>query len=233
VTDEVLDKLAAAPPRRVLEDLARIGHALAKHDRARPEVELYLASGQSVRGRVLRVADGMALLVSPPAASAVGSVLGTEKRASRGRANQEVIGSAVTFVVIDQIVALSVADASLLVKAPTSDAPVPSRLELQRQAASRGDALELPMHLGGASELDDDGRRAIGVTLPLVADVLAAIASDAMGKEALATIESVEIGAAASGDVQLTGKRLVVRAPTLLADQFTHQALRRAIEKLL
>ena len=206
MTDEVLDKLVAAPPRRVLEDLARIGHALAKHDRARPEVELYLASGQSVCGRVLRVADGMALIV---------------------------IGSAVTFVVIDHIVALSVADASLLVKAPTSDAPVPSRLELQRQAAARGDALKLPIHLGGASELDDDGRRAIGVTLPLVADVLAAIASDAMGRDALAAIDSVELGAAASGDVQVAGKRLVVRAPKLLADQFTHQALRRAIEKLL
>jgi len=211
VTDDVLEQLAVATPRRVLEDLAKLGHALAKAERARPEVELVLASGHVVRGRIARVADGHALVV-----------VGGSRQAP-----------AVAFVPADQIAAVTVADASLLVRAPVPDAPVPSRLELARQLAARGEALGKRFELGGASELDDDGRRAIGVTLPIVADVLSKIASDAMGKEALAAIDTVELGAATSGDVQRSGMRLVVRAPKLLADQFTHAALRRAIEKLL
>jgi len=211
MTDDLLEQLAVATPRRVLEDLAKLGHALANADRARPEVELVLASGHVVRGRIARVADGHALVV-----------VGGSRQAP-----------AVAFVPADQIAAVTVADASLLVRAPVPDAPVPSRLELARQLAARGDALGMKLELGGASELDDDGRRAIGVTLPIVADVLASIASDAMGKEALAAIDTVELGAASSGDVQRSGKRLVVRAPKLLADQFTHASLRRAIEKLL
>jgi len=211
VTDDVLEQLAVATPRRVLEDLAKLGHALAKAERARPEVELVLASGHVVRGRIARVADGHALVV-----------VGGSRQAP-----------AVAFVPADQIAAVTVADASLLVRAPVPDAPVPSRLELARQLAARGEALGKRFELGGASELDDDGRRAIGVTLAIVADVLSKIASDAMGKEALAAIDTVELGAATSGDVQRSGMRLVVRAPKLLADQFTHAALRRAIEKLL
>jgi len=211
VTDDVLEQLAVATPRRVLEDLARLGHALAKTDRARPEVELVLASGHVVRGRIARVADGVAMVVT-------------------GGSRQT---PAVAFVPADHIAAVTVADASLLVRAPVPDAPVPSRLELARQLAARSASLGLTFELGGASELDDDGRRAIGVTLPLVADVLATIAGDAMGKEALAGIETVELGAATSGDVSRSGKRLVVRAPKLLADQFTPAALRREIEKLL
>ena len=211
MSDDVLEQLAVTTPRRVLEDLARLGHALAKANRARPEVELLLASGHTVRGRIARVADAMAMIV----------VGGTPQ------------APAVAFVHVDQIAAATVGDASLLVKAPVPDAPVPSRLELQRQAAAKSEALKLVIELGGATELDDDGRRAIGVTLPLVGDVLAKIASDPMGKEALAGLDTVELGAAASGDVQRHGKRLVVRAPKLLADQFTHATLRRAIEKLL
>jgi len=112
---------------------------------------------------------------------------------------------------------------------------VPSRLELARQLAARSASLGLTFELGGASELDDDGRRAIGATLPLVVDVLAAIASDDMGKEALRKLETVELGAASSGDVGTydSGKRLVIRAPKLLTEQYTAATLRKAIEKLL
>jgi hypothetical protein len=219
VNESVLEQLKGGSPRHLLEDLARIGGALAKHDRARPEVELFLASGQTVHGRVVLVAeDGAVALVqiggSPQAPS-------------------------VAFVRVDQIAAITVVDASLLVKAPTADTPVPSKLELQRQAAARGDSLAstlgrtFALQLGGATELDDEGRRAIGVAMPLVNDVLGAIAGDEMGREALRAIDVVELGAASSGEVSLAGKRLVVRAPKLLTEQYTHATLRKAIEKLL
>jgi hypothetical protein len=223
VNDDVLSQLVGASPRRLLEDLARIGTALAKSDRARPEVECFLASGQTVRGRIVSVADdrqGAIALIA----------IGGNMRSP-----------AVTFIRVDQIAAVTVVDASLLVKAPVVDAPIPSKLELQRQLAARADGLagaigkRIALVLGGASELDDDGRRAIGATLPLVADVLAAIASDDMGKEALGKLDTVELGAASSGDVGTydSGRRLVIRAPKLLTEQFTAATLRKAIEKLL
>ena len=223
MNDDVLSQLTGASPRRLLEDLARIGAALAKNDRARPEIECYLASGQLVRGRVVSVADDR------QGAIALISVGGSVRAPS------------VTFVRVDQIAAVTVVDASLLVKAPVVDSPIPSKLELQRQLAARADGLanaighRLAITLGGASELDDDGRRAIGATLPLVVDVLAAIASDDMGKEALRKLETVELGAASSGDVGTydSGKRLVIRAPKLLTEQYTAATLRKAIEKLL
>jgi hypothetical protein len=223
VNDDVLSQLTGASPRRLLEDLARIGAALAKNDRARPEVECYLASGQLVRGRVVSVADDR------QGAIALIAIGGSVRSPS------------VTFVRVDQIAAVTVVDASLLVKAPVVDAPIPSKLELQRQLAARADALagalgrRIELALGGASELDDDGRRAIGATLSLVAEVLAAVGADEMGKAALSKIELVELGAASSGDVGTydSGRRLVIRAPKLLTEQYTASTLRRAIEKLL
>jgi hypothetical protein len=221
VTDDVLDQLKGGSPRHLLDELARVGYALAKNDRPRPEIELYLSSGQAVRGRIVSVADDRG------GAVAIVQVGGNARMPS------------VTFVRIDQIAALTVVDASLLVKAPVADAPVPSKLELQRQAAARSDALAnalgrpVPLQLGGASELDDDGRRAIGLAMPLVVEVITAIAGDEMGKEALRGVDAIELGAASAGDVHKDGKRLVIRAPKLLTEQFTHQTLRRAIEKLL
>ena len=219
--DDVLGQLAGAAPRKLLEDLARIGAALAKNDRPRPEVELFLTSGQLIKGRIVSVADdrqGAIALVQ----------VGGSTRAP-----------AVTFVRCDQIAALGVVDASLLVRAPTVDAPVPSKLELNRQIAAKADDLasavgrKLALWLGGASELDDDGRRAIVAALPLVIEVITAIAGDEMGKEALKSLETIELGSATSGEVYKDGKKLVIRAPKLVTEQYTHATLRRAIEKLL
>jgi len=230
VNDDVLSQLVGASPRRLLEDLARIGVALAKNDRARPEVECFLASGQTVRGRIVSVADHHQVGADDRQGAIALIAIGGNVR-----------GPSVTFVRVDQIAAVTVVDASLLVKAPVVDAPIPSKLELARQLAARGDSLagvigkRIELVLGGASELDDDGRRAIGVALPLVADVLAAIASDDMGKEALGKLDTVELGAASSGDVGTydSGRRLVIRAPKLLTEQYTAATLRKAIEKLL
>lgn len=225
MSDDILAQLVGVPPRRLLEDLARIGVALAKNERARPEVECFLASGQLVRGRIVSVAETPN---NDRGAIALIAVGGNPRAPS------------VTFVRVDQIAAVTVIDASLLVKAPVADAPIPSKLELQRQAAARADAFasvfgrKLTIELN-PTELDDDGRRAIGLTLPLVFDVLAAITGDEMGKVALKPLVSIELGAASSGDVGTYdgGKKLVVRAPKLLTEQFTMQTLRKAIEKLL
>ena len=218
--DDILGKLTGGSPRHLLEDLSRIAAALAKADRPRPEIELYVASGQVIRGGIVGVGDDRGDAI------AVVQVGGTAKQPT------------VTFVRVNQIVAVTVVDASLLVKAPGSDAPVPSKLELQRQLAARSDALASVLGRPFAfelvaSDLDEDGRRAIGAALPLVVDVLSAIAKEDLGKEALGAIDGIELGAATSADIQRTGKRLAIRAPKLVTEQLTHVVLRRAIEKLL
>ena len=204
-TDDVVGQLGIS--RHLLDDLARIAATLAKHGRVRPEVELVLASGHVVRGRIVTVDDGTAIVHAG--------------------------GTSATFVRIDQVSAITVVDASVLVKAPTADVPVPSKLELMRQLAARGDSLGKRLELGGATELDDDGRRAIGFALPVVDEVVGAIAGDAMGREALAKVDAIELGSASAGEVRLEGRRLVIRAPKLLSEAFTHASLRKAIERLL
>ena len=219
--DDTLEKLTAASPRGLLEELARIGAALAKLERARPEVEVFLASGQALRGRIVRVEEErgghIALLhtAGPPR------------------------NPSVAYVRVDQIAALTVSDANVLVHAPTADAPVPSRLELSRQLVARNDALAgalgRPLLITLATDANDDARRALGLALPLVTDVLTAVAGDVMGKEALAPVMAIELGGATGLEVYFEdGKqKLVLRVPTVLTQPLSHARLRATIEALL
>lgn len=213
--DDILGQLAAASPRKVLEDLARVGTALAKNDRARPEVDVYLASGQTIKGRVVSVADDRGTVL---AVLHVG-----------GPATQP----AVTFVRVDQVAAIGIADASLLVRAPVADTPPPSRLELQRQIAARADGLRLALKIELGGNLEDEDRRAIGALVPVLFEVLGAIAGDEMGAQALATIQTIELAAGSDGAVVKESRGFLIRAPKLLTEQYTHQTLRRALEKQL
>jgi hypothetical protein len=226
VIEGVLERLIGAAPRRLLEDLSRVAVALAKNDRARPEVELYLASGQVVKGRIVTVSDDR------QGAVAVVQVGGNVRQPS------------VTFVRVDQVAAVNVVDASLLVHAPVSDAPAPSRLELQRQIAARLDGLHtklgraefarpLAIKLATTSIEDDDSRRAVGALVPVLFDVLMAIVDDDMGKQAIGALESIELAADASGEVVKEPRGFSIRAPKLLTEQYTHQTLRKALEQHL
>lgn len=221
ISDELLARLPGAGPRHVLDELVRVGRALAAAGRPRPEIECHLASGAVIRGRVISVADERG--------QAIALVL------SGGNAR----APSVTYVRVDQIAALTVVDASLLVEAPAIDAPVPGRLELARQLAARAEALArelgrpLALELAAGAPLDDDGRRAVGVLLPLLAEALTAIARDPMGREALGALDAIELAAAPSSELRRDGRRLVIHAPQRVTDQLTASALREAIEKLL
>ena len=115
------------------------------------------------------------------------------------------------------------------------DAPAPSRLELQRQAAAY--SAGLPALLGRAPaiqlapELDDNDRRAIAALLPVLFDALTAIAGRAPGRAALAAIARIEIGAARNVALwKAAPDRLIVRAPWDAATAGTVAALGAAIE---
>jgi hypothetical protein len=217
--DDILGTLEARAPRRLLEDLSVIARAHAANDRQRPEIEVQLTSGAQIRGRIVSVTEDRAGAVAM-------LYVGGQPRSP-----------SVSFVRVDQIAAVTVIDASLLVRTPISDAPAPSGLELKRLVAAHSDSLAAmfgcatPLVIAG--ELDEDDRRALGVVLPVLVDVLRAVGSDEMGKTALSTIESVEISAWTHADVTKVGAKLVVHAPKLLTDAFTVASLRAAIEKVL
>ena len=217
--DDILGTLEARAPRRLLEDLSVIARALAANDRQRPEIEVQLTSGAQIRGRIVSVTEDRAGVVAM-------MYVGGQPRSP-----------SVAFVRVDQIAAVTVIDASLLVRAPISDAPAPSGLELKRQAAAHSDSLVVVFgratSLVIAGELDEDDRRAIGVVIPVLVEVLRVVGSDEMGKTALSSLESVEISAWTHADVTKVGTKLVVHAPKLLTDAFTPASLRAAIEKIL
>jgi hypothetical protein len=219
VSNDIVAQVKARSPRRVLDDLAPIAGAIAGHGRARPEIELMLATGASVRGRFVSLGDdrdGVTVVVQVGGSPAEPSV---------------------AFVRVDQVVCVIVPDAGLLVRGPVPDSPIPSKLELARQAAAKSDQLAgklgHPVSLAVVPEIDDDGRRAAATLLPLLADVLAAIAGDDMGKQALAPITAIELSAGSTGDIGRHGATLVVRAPRLLTEAYTRESLRAEIEKIL
>ncbi len=220
ISEDVLGTLEARAPRRLLEDLSIIARALAANDRQRPELELSLTSGAVIRGRIVSVTEDRGIVV-------VMLYVGGQPRSP-----------SVSFVRVDQIAAVTVIDASLLMRPLVSDAPAPSRLELQRQLAARGDSLAsafgraIPLALAGEGG-DDDDRRAVGVLLPVLVEVLLAVGSDEMGKSALAAVSRIELSAASHGDVRRDGGTLVIHAPKLLTDAYASGTLRAAIEKVL
>ena len=221
MTDDVIAQLIATPrsPRRLLEDLAALARVLAGHDRPRPEVELYLAGGQVVRGRLAGVVDDGGATIAMV-------ITGGQPRTP-----------ALAYVRVDHVVAVIAADASLLVRAPVSDQPAPRKLELARALGARAESLTtalgraLPMTT--VAELDDDGRRAVAALLPALVDTLRAIARDGMGKQALDALAGVELGAAAQPAVQRADGKLVVLAPKLAMDAWAPARLRAELEKLL
>ena len=127
---------------------------------------------------------------------------------------------------------------SVCARLEVPDAPAPSRLELQRQAAAY--SAGLPALLGRAPaiqlapDLDDDDRRAIDALLPVLFDALTAIAGGGAGRAALAGIARIEIGAARSAALwKEAPDRLVVRAPRDPAAACTIGSLRAAIERAI
>jgi hypothetical protein len=221
VIDDVAGELAAHSPRRVLEELAQLGRALIAAGRPRPEVELILGGGRELRGRIVAVGEGGAA-----GAVAVLMVGGTPR------------APAIAYVRVDDIAALTVPDAALLLRGPAVSAPAPSRLELGRQAQAQAEglsgALGRPIAVRVPGELDDDGRRAVAALIPLVGEVIGRIAADALGKTALAAIEAVELGTAGAPELWIEPPgTLVVRMSPLVGEPFTAATLRAALEKLL
>ena len=105
--EDVLGTLEARAPRQLLEDLSVIARAHAANDRQRPEIEVQLTSGAQIRGRIVSVTEDRAGAVAM-------LYVGGQPRSP-----------SVSFVRVDQIAAITVIDASLLVRAPIAELPAP------------------------------------------------------------------------------------------------------------
>ena len=206
IEEGALRDMQARPPGAVLDELAKLGRALAASGRPRPDVELGLTSGQVIRGKVV-------------AADATSAVLHT---------GGHVRAPSVAYVRIDQIASLVLPDASVLGHelAAATDTPVPTQVELARRVAG----LMPPIAF---APLDDGARRAVGALLPTLQHALYQIASQAAGKAALALVDGLDVGSAPTGTVVREGKRIAIHAPLLTAEAFTVASLRAALERLL
>lgn len=207
IDDGVLHDLVPRAPSVILEELARISRTLVANSRPRPDVELGLVGGQQLRGKLVAVDGGTALLHT-----------GGQPRSP-----------AVVFVRVDQIASLALTDASVLAHEPAlaPEAAVPTRVELTRRVAG------LMPPITFATELDDAARRAIGALLPTLQHALYQIASDATTKTSLTGIDGIDLAASPTGVVARDGKRLAIHAPVLATEAFTVVGLRAAVERLL
>ncbi|MDB4964161.1 MAG: hypothetical protein JWP01_4160 [Myxococcales bacterium] len=103
--EDVLGTLVARAPKRLLEDLAAVARNLAANDRQRPELEVWLTGGGQIRGRIISVTEDTAGAVAM-------LYVGGQPRSP-----------SVSFVRVDQITAVTVIDASLLMPALVADKP--------------------------------------------------------------------------------------------------------------
>jgi hypothetical protein len=118
----------------------------------------------------------------------------------------------------------------------STDHPVPGRLELMRALHERGGAinskigktLELVLH----EPLSDDDRRAIGAQLTTLIVVLSKLADDAMGRDALKSLDMIRLGCAPTGHVAKSGGVLVIELPRV-EDAWDERETRSQIEKAL
>lgn len=208
-----LAALVPQSPRRALEELAARGKRAAAAGHDRPVVSLELMSGRSLAGRCVAIAEDGGL-------SMVLLHMGGSERAPQ-----------VMQVRLDQVVAVGYEPVAQA-QQPTGAAP--GRLELSRGLA--GVAEEVARVLGARLELvlaepaDEPGRHAVAALVPVLRQALVRLAADAMGKEALRALASVQVGAGPRRAVMASRGSLRVEGAE---EEWTVSELVAAIEKAL
>lgn len=214
---DVLRELVPRGPRFVLDELAERSRQLAASNRARPEVELHLASG-IVRGRVVATGDDRGTPI------VVVHVDGAP------------VAPSVAYVRVDQVTAVVVRDAAVLARQVPADEPVPSRLDFTRRLTALADALGTRLGRAfavNAPELDDDGRRAVARLLPVLGELVPRIAADTLGAQAIAALDGLELAAGPQTAAVRHGRTLAITAPRFALDATSPDELRALIERVL
>ncbi len=94
--------------------------------------------------------------------------------------------------------------------------PAPTRMALRRRAEEISASLtdiKLALMVGLDDDTDDATRHTIGMVLEILGGVLMEINRDAIGSQALASVQSITLGVGASFVVQRDGEGIVLFAP--------------------
>jgi len=198
--DVLLAALRELPqsPEPLLQRLVELGN---RGEESRALVTLHLASGTHVRGLLLARGDdtryGAAWILQED----------TGQRSSDD----------LVYVPIAAVESVTVHGVAALIEHLGAAKPPPSRLELQRLAKEASGTLASSLGRVIAFEpdapADEPSARAMAALLKRFAGVLRDVASEALGKEALAAVDRVVLHAAEALRVAREGDALVVSAP--------------------
>jgi hypothetical protein len=217
----VADNLAGLIPRqplRLLEELAALSRRVgAGEGFARPRVTLHLRSGRDVTGTLLGCAEDHG--------ERVALLLETRERESLD----------VTHISVSSLEALTVYDAARLDQ-PTRAVETPGSLELRRAVSAFGQGLR---DAGAAlktelmADLPESDFEPVWSALPALEEVLRAILSDDLGREALKPVVSLELSARSEARVTKSGNAIEICAARGFLERPSARDWRELLERVL
>lgn len=208
---------------QLLEELADLARRASSGEPVRrPYVTAHLRSGRAIEGVVLALhSDRMGRR------TLVLHVPGPERFAALD----------VSHLPVEALEALTVHAVDQLEAAPPGSPPPPTRLELRRRVAATEKALQAKLGLPLALTVDpgEDPKElaALAHLEALLPEVLSAIASTDLGKQALVGVKSVKLATDEAMGVMLAEGVLTVTAALSPARRASPHALTEAIEKAL
>ena len=209
-----------AEPERLLEVLAELARSGAT---PLPTVTLHLRTGRDLAGIVVD------RRLSQRAGGAATWVIQT--------ASHERFADDLTFIAVSQVEAVTLHGASALGKVLEGRKPPPTALELQRMAKDAEQQLAAVIGKALRVQLDvDKGADARGTAqlIKRTTSALKAIASDNLGKEALAALSHVQVAIGAQLAASKEGGGVVLRGPVSPEDQLASEdAIKGALETVL
>lgn len=190
---------------RVLNELASLAEREKRGDEVHvPSVTLHLRSGRDVRGAVLALGRESSVLFQSGDGDAM-------------------------HLASSSIEALTRHDVARAARAPDLSKEAPTKLELRRRTA----ALSPPTAIA-EEDPDDDARRALDALVTELSALLASLAEDPLGREAIAEkIARIELRLGSAAAVSLSGGTLTLTTTAVWPSRLFGADLRARIESLL
>ncbi len=214
------DDLKNLKPQRLeylLEELAVISRRVAHGEPLeRPSVTLHLGSGRELHGSLLDVIND--------SGATVALLMDARDR----------FGHDLTHVLVSRLEAVTVHNASNLLNRSGNAPPPPGKLEVRRAFGALGERLKtsgIDLKFEFPPQLEEQELEALRDLLEPLRMALETIASDEIGRAALAHLETIVLGVAPSASVLLEGTKLSVITAHAFADRPNATGLQALIEK--
>ncbi len=216
----LLDNLKNLKPQRLeylLEELAVISRRVKNGEPLeRPSVTLHLGSGRELHGSLLDAIND--------SGTTVALLMDARDR----------FGHDVTHVLVSRLEAVTVHNASNLLNRSGNAPPPPGKLEVRRAFGALSERLKtsgVDLKFEFPASLEDQDLEALHDLLEPLRMALETIASDEMGRAALAHLETVALKVEATASVLLEGMKLSVITSHAFADRPNATGLQALIEK--